>query len=33
MFFEAYSFNSIAETICSWEVVEHLVDHGALKGI
>jgi hypothetical protein len=33
MFFEAYSFNSTAETICSCvEVVEHLVDHGGLKG-
>jgi hypothetical protein len=32
MFFEAYSFNSTAETICSCvEVVEHLVDHGGLK--
>jgi hypothetical protein len=33
MLFEAYSFNSTAETICSRvEVVEHLVDHGGLKG-
>jgi hypothetical protein len=34
MFFEAYSFNSTAEAICSClEVVEHLVDHGGLKGM
>jgi hypothetical protein len=33
MFFGAYSFNSTAETICSCvEVVEHLIDHGGLKG-